>query len=238
MKTSHKALLAATGAMAVAACETTEEAVCRVPTAYERTVFATIVMGDEAGLATYVEPHHAELAERIEDLDPALAQQLFGYRFGDAAVKTVLIQPPLCVIDEQVSRDVRISYIFPDERYPAIQNLERPGFERGRSGIDHAACRFERVDGSWQIVDACLTTFGAYEPPEPEEDEVAEVDVVEEAAPSEDTASEAETLAEEIAEEINDALPSEDNADGDDIPAPVVEPAGESDDEAEEPSSE
>lgn len=218
MKSRHIALVVTAG-FAVAACETTQEATCRVPTQYEMGVFSSIVASDEASLAGYLSPRSEELAGRIEDMDPALQQQLFGYRFGDAAVKTVLIQPPLCVIDQRVSSTERITYIFPNERFSAIQNLERPGTEFGRAGIDHAACRFSMEDGNWALLDACMTTFGQWSPPEPEEPVVAIVEEV-----SEEAAAEAgeETAVEAVQDAVSEVPTSDD-----DVPAPVVEAADE-----------
>ena len=101
----------------------------------------------------------AATAARLRNLDPALEAQVFGQRMGDRSVRSVMMQPPLCLYDAEVSRGERITYVFPEGRFEGLQNPATSGPELGTPGFDHAACRFVEADGSWRLADACLTTF-------------------------------------------------------------------------------
>lgn len=148
---------------AVTACATTEPA-CRPATIAERDVFGDIVAHDEAGLADALAPSAQATAARLRALDPALEAQIFGSRMGDRSVRTVMMQPPLCLYDAEVSRNERITYVFPARRFEALQNPATPGPELGTPAVDHAACRFVQVNGQWRLADACLATFGPATP--------------------------------------------------------------------------
>jgi hypothetical protein len=144
-----------------AACTTTEPA-CREATAAERALFGAIVAHNEAGAADMMAA--TPQAERLRALDPAIEAQVFGARMGEPSVRTVLMQPPLCLYDEALSGTERVTYIFPAGRFEQLQNPDIPGAELGRAGLDHAACRFVSENGQWRLSDACLSTFAAQSP--------------------------------------------------------------------------
>lgn len=138
------------------ACATSEP-VCRPASGAERAAFGALISHNQTYLAELMAPG-AE-AEQVRRLDPRVEAQVFGQRMGDRAVRTVLMQPPLCVVDGSASNGQRISYVFPQARFTALQNAEIPGLERGVAGADHAACRYQQVNGEWRLADACLATF-------------------------------------------------------------------------------
>ncbi|WP_440958293.1 hypothetical protein ACFELO_13505 [Oceanicaulis sp. LC35] len=148
----------AVSALALTACATSEP-VCRPADAAERAAFGAVVAHDQARLAQLMAQGPA--AEQVRNLDPRIEAQVFGQRMGDAAVRTVLMQPPLCVVDGAASNGARISYVFPQARFEALQNVELEGLERGRPGLDHIACRYEETADGWRLSDACLSTFAA-----------------------------------------------------------------------------
>ncbi len=154
-------LIAAVGGLAAAACTTTEPT-CRTADSAERSLFGAIVAHDEAGAADMMA--NTPQAQRLRALDPAIEQQVFGARMGDRSVRTVLMQPPLCLYDQSVSTTERITYVFPEGRFEALQNADVAGAELGRAGVDHIACRFINEDGQWKLSDACLQTFGPQSP--------------------------------------------------------------------------
>ncbi len=155
-------LIAAIGGLAATACTTTEEPTCRTADAAERSLFGAIVAHDEARVADLMA--QTPQAQRLRAMDPAIEQQVFGQRMGDRSVRTVLMQPPLCLYDRAISDSERITYVFPEGRFESLQNIEVEGAELGRAGTDHIACRFTNVNGQWRLSDACLTTFGPQTP--------------------------------------------------------------------------
>lgn len=157
------ALFALASGLAVSAC-TTVEPVCRPATVTERDLFGAIVAHDEARVADAMAPSAAATAQRLRELDPALETQVFGHRMGDRSVRTVLMRPPLCLYDAEISRSEKITYVFGAGRFEALQNPEQPGAELGTPAVDHAACRFVQTDGQWQLSDACTTTFAPATP--------------------------------------------------------------------------
>jgi hypothetical protein len=148
-------LLAVTVGLCVSACETTGPE-CREATAYERSAFGAIIAHDEDRLASMMAPGAER--DRLSASDPNLEAQLFGQRMGDPSVRTVVMQPPLCVYDERAQSDSRISYIFANGRYDQLQDA---GVGFGEAGRDHARCRYELVNGEWKLADACVATFQA-----------------------------------------------------------------------------
>ncbi len=158
---SRPVLFAALAGFAAAACTTTEP-VCREASAAERALFGAIVAHDEARVADLMAP--TPQAQRLRALDPQIEQQVFGARMGDRSVRTVLMQPPLCLYDQALSSEERVTYVFPAGRFEALQNPEAPGAELGRAGSDHLACRFISENGQWRLSDACLGTFGPQTP--------------------------------------------------------------------------
>ena len=146
------------------ACTTTPEPSCRPASEAERQLFGHIVAHNEAALADAMAPGAAETAQRLRELDPALEAQVFGERMGDRSVRTVLMRPPLCVYDAEITRDEKIAYVFPAGRFEALQNPEQPGPELGTPAIDHAACRFVQVEGQWRLAAACTATFAPITP--------------------------------------------------------------------------
>lgn len=151
----------AIASLAVTACATSEP-VCRPADAAERALFGAVVAHDEARLAQLMAP--GPQADQVRSLDPQVEAQIFGQRMGEATVRTVLMQPPLCVVDGAAANGARISYVFPQARYDALQNAEIAGVETGRPGLDHIACRFEETAEGWRLSDACLTTFAPVQP--------------------------------------------------------------------------
>ena len=145
--------------LSLAACAT--EPVCREPGAAERALFTAIVAHDEDALAAGLSPSAGALKRRLGDLEdnPRLARQIFGLRMGEPSVRTVLMQPPVCVYDADGGRGDRLSFVMPSARFAALQDPNLEGAEVGRPGVDHAACRFEQVGEVWRLSDACLTTF-------------------------------------------------------------------------------
>lgn len=155
------ALLAGAG---LSACATTEPApiACRDATDAERALFGAMVAHDEARLADLMA--QGPDAARVRNLDPAVEAQVFGHRMGDRSVRTVLMQPPLCLWDETVSDTERYTYVFPAGRFEGLQNETIPGAELGRPAIDHARCTFIQQNGQWVLEDACLGTFAPVTP--------------------------------------------------------------------------
>ena len=152
------ALAATISGLAISACATTSPT-CREADAAERMAFGQIVAGHAGGLADSLPPESAALAERLRGEDPALRHQIFGQRMGDYSVRTVLMQPPLCVYEQSVSPTERISYVFPNGRF---QTLNPEGVTEARLGSparDHARCHFRLIDGQWRLTDACTSTF-------------------------------------------------------------------------------
>lgn len=158
---SSTALIAALAGLS-AACTATAEPECRDALATERALFGAIVAHNEAGAADMM----ADTAEarRLRALDPQIEAQVFGSRMGDRSVRTVLMSPPLCLYDEALSNDERVTYVFADGRLEALQNPEVEGVELGEPGYDYAACRFISEDGQWRLADACLATFAPASP--------------------------------------------------------------------------
>jgi hypothetical protein len=152
------ALVTAFAGLAVSACATTSPT-CREADAAERMAFGQIVAGHAGGLADALPPESAALAGRLRGEDPALRHQIFGQRMGDYSVRTVLMQPPLCVYEQPVSATERISYAFPEGRF---QTLNPEGTETANLGMparDHVRCHFRQIDGYWRLTDACTSTF-------------------------------------------------------------------------------
>ncbi len=147
--------------LALTACATSEP-VCRPADGMERATFGAVVAHDEARLAQLMA--QGPDAERVRTLDPQIEAQIFGQRMGDAAVRTVLMQPPLCVVDGAASNGARISHIFPQARFAALQNPDLEGLERGRPGLDHITCRYVETAEGWRLSDACLSTFAPVQP--------------------------------------------------------------------------
>jgi hypothetical protein len=154
-------LIAAIGGLAATAC-TTPEPVCREAGAAERSLFGAIVAHDEARVADLMAD--TPQAQRLRALDPQIEQQVFGQRMGDRSVRTVLMQPPLCLYDQALSGTERVTYVFPAGRFESLQNPDQPGAELGRAGVDHIACRFISENGQWRLSDACLQTFAPQTP--------------------------------------------------------------------------
>ena len=152
MTVSRSLLVALIAGVSVSACATTTT--CREANAYERSAFGAIVAHDEDRLASMMAPGSER--DRLRASDPRLEAQLFGQRMGDRSVRTIVMQPPLCVYDQSASSDTRISLIFPNGRFEQLQASEQ-GF--GIAGRDHARCRYENVGGEWRLADACLDTF-------------------------------------------------------------------------------
>lgn len=154
------ALLAGAG---LSACATTPAPVaCRDATAAERSLFGALVAHDEARLADLMV--EGPYAARVRNLDPAIESQVFGHRMGDRSVRTVLMQPPLCLWDEQVSDTERVTYVFPAGRFESLQNETFPGAELGVPAVDHARCTFVQENGQWALEDACTGTFAPMTP--------------------------------------------------------------------------
>lgn len=152
------ALAAAMSSLAVSACATTSPT-CREADAAERMAFGQIVAGHAGGLADSLPEESAALAGQLRGDDPALRHQIFGQRMGDYSVRTVLMQPPLCVYEQSVSPTERISYVFPNGRF---QTLNPEGSTEASLGVparDHARCHFRLIDGHWRLTDACTSTF-------------------------------------------------------------------------------
>lgn len=148
---------------ALSACATAERpAVCRDAAPEERAVFAALVAHDEARVADLMA--EGPDAARMRNLDPGIEARVFGARMGDRSVRTVLMQPPLCLWDEPVSDTERMTYVFPAGRFESLQNADLPGAELGRPAIDHARCTFIETDGRWVLEDACLATFAPLSP--------------------------------------------------------------------------
>ena len=131
--------------------------VCREATPAERALFGSIIAHDEARLASMMTA--TPEAGLVRDLDPVIEDQVFGRRMGDRSVRTVLMQPPLCLWDQTVSEVERVTYVFPAGRFESLQNETLPGAELGAPAYDHAACRFVNQAGAWTLADACLATF-------------------------------------------------------------------------------
>ena len=146
----------ALASIALTACATSQP-VCRPADPMERAAFGAVGAHDQARLAQLMA--QGPTADEVRALDPRIEAQVFGQRMGDTAVRTVLMQPPLCVVDGAVSNGARISYVFPQARFDALQNPDLEGLERGRPGQDHIACRYEETAEGWRLSDACLSTF-------------------------------------------------------------------------------
>ncbi len=145
-----------------AACTATAEPECREASASERALFGAIVAHNEAGAADMMAD--TAQARRLRALDPEIEAQVFGARMGDRSVRTVLMRPPLCLYDEALTNEERVTYVFPAGRFEQLQNPEVEGAELGVAGVDHAACRFVAQNGQWRLADACLATFAAAAP--------------------------------------------------------------------------
>ena len=154
MSVSRLATLALITGVSVTACATTPT--CREATLEERTAFGAIIAHDEDRLASMMVPGTPR--DRLRASDPRFESQLFGQRMGDASVRTIVMQPPLCIYDEAAGSNARISYVFPNGRFEQLQARDA-GF--GQPGRDHARCRYQRVDGEWKLADACIATFEA-----------------------------------------------------------------------------
>ncbi len=141
------------------ACTTTQSVSCRDADASERAVFAAIVSHDQNRVASLLAPQGSDTARRLRAQDPEVIAQVFGTRMGDRSVRSVLMRPPLCLIDEPMGSDARLTYVFPAGRFDALQNPGMTGLQTGEPGYDHAACRFVMENGQWRLADACLTTF-------------------------------------------------------------------------------
>ncbi len=154
-----RAIALGAAGLALSACAT--EPVCREPDSAERALFTAIVAHDEDALARALSPSAGALKRRLGALqdNPQLAAQVFGLRMGEPSVRTVLMQPPVCVYDADGGNGARLSFVMPSARFTALQDPGRAGAEVGRPGLDHAACRFEEVGDVWRLTDACLTTF-------------------------------------------------------------------------------
>ena len=154
MSISRSAFLALITGISVTACAT--GANCREASPAERMAFGAIIAHDEDRLASMMAPGDAR--NRLAASDPVLEAQIFGQRMGDPSVRTIVMQPPLCVYDEAAGSNARTSYIFQNGRLEQLQAREA-GF--GEPGRDHAKCQFQRVDGQWKLADACVATFQA-----------------------------------------------------------------------------
>lgn len=147
----------------LSACATTPAPVaCRDATDAERALFGSIVAHDEARVADLMV--EGPEAARVRNLDPEIEAQVFGHRMGDRSVRTVLMQPPLCLWDEQLSDSERVTYVFPAGRFEGLQNETLPGVELGTPGVDHARCTFVQENGQWTLEDACTGTFAPVTP--------------------------------------------------------------------------
>ena len=152
------ALVTAICGLAVSACATTPPT-CREADAAERAAFGQIVAGHAGGLADALPPESAAIAERLCGEDPALRHQIFGQRMGDYSVRTVLMQPPLCVYEQSVSSTERVSYVFPQGRFQTLNPEGSTEASFGMPARDHARCHFRLIDGQWRLTDACTSTF-------------------------------------------------------------------------------
>jgi len=152
------ALITAVCGLAVSACATTSP-VCREADAAERMAFGQIVAGHPGGLADSLPAESAALADRLRAEDPALRNQIFGQRMGDYSVRTVLMQPPLCVYEQAVSPTERVSYVFPQGRFQSLNPEGTAEASLGMPARDHARCHFRLIDGQWRLTDACSSTF-------------------------------------------------------------------------------
>ena len=154
--TRRLALVAVLG-LTLAACATPAEPVCRPLSPSEHVLFAAIVAHDEARVADLTSDPSA--SARLARLDPEIERQVFGARMGDPSVRTVLMQPPLCVVDVALDRSQQLGHVFPTARFGALQNPELEGLETGRPGVETASCLYRREGEAWRIADACLSTF-------------------------------------------------------------------------------
>lgn len=151
------ALITALSGLAVSACATTP--VCREADPAERMAFGQIVAGHPGGLADTLPAESAALAARLREGDAALRNQIFGQRMGDYSVRSVLMQPPLCVYEQPVSSTERISYVFPNGRFQTLNPEGTTEASLGMPARDHARCHFRLIDGQWRLTDACTSTF-------------------------------------------------------------------------------
>lgn len=157
---------AALAGFVLTACAT-EPPQCREASQGERDLFGVFVAGDAVRLADTIAPADPALAGELRDMDPDIRRQIFGERMGDRSVRSVLMSdPPLCLYDQQVSETERITYAFPEGRFQSLHPEGQLEFNPGRPGVDSIACRFETVNESWVLSDACLQTFAP--PPEPQ----------------------------------------------------------------------
>lgn len=141
------------------ACATTQSVSCRDADASERAAFAAIVTHDQNRLAGLLAAEGSDTARRLRAEDPAVLAQVFGARMNERSVRTVLMGPPLCLVDEPAVNNARLTYVFPAGRFDALQNPGMTGLQTGEPGRDHAACRFVMENGQWRLADACLSTF-------------------------------------------------------------------------------
>lgn len=153
----RSAPLAIAAGLLASACATTPE--CREASEGERQLLGLFIAADANRIADSLSPNAAQLQSDLRDMDPELRNQIFGQRMGDRSVRTVLMQPPLCLYDQDVSAGQRITYIFPEGRFQSQHPVGQTEFNPGRPGVDYAACRFENLDGRWTLADACLETF-------------------------------------------------------------------------------
>lgn len=132
---------------------------CRAATTSERAVFGAIVAHDEAAAANMMAD--TWYAGRIRAVDVEVRDRVFGQRIGDPSVRTVLMQPPLCMFDADAVGDERTTYVFARDRFDALQDDETEGVDLGALGVDYVACRYVRQEGRWLLADACLSSFEA-----------------------------------------------------------------------------
>ncbi|MEQ8435438.1 MAG: hypothetical protein RIA71_14495 [Oceanicaulis sp.] len=162
-RTSRLTLGAIIAAAGLSACATTPAPIaCRDATPAERDLFGAMVAHDEARVADLMA--EGPQAARVRNLDPAIEAQVFGFRMGDRSVRTVLMQPPLCLWDEEISDTQRVTYVFPQGRFQSLQNETVPGAEIGTPAVDHARCSFVQENGQWVLEDACTGTFAPVTP--------------------------------------------------------------------------
>jgi hypothetical protein len=156
--------LAAAALASACTTTTTPSLSCRDADASERAAFAAIVTHDQNRLAGMLAADGAETARSLREDDPAVFAQVFGARMNDRSVRTVLMRPPLCLVDEPATETSRLTYVFPAGRFDALQNPGMTGLQTGEPGRDHAACRFVMENGQWRLADACLATFQPRQP--------------------------------------------------------------------------
>jgi hypothetical protein len=135
---------------------------CRDAVAYERAVFGAIVAHNSSGAADMMV--NTDQSRRLRSRDTAVMAQVFGSSMSEPSLRSVLLQPPLCLYDQTISDGQRMTYVFPRGRFAELQDPAIPGAELGLAAVDHIACRFAVQGGQWLVEDACLSTF-APQPP-------------------------------------------------------------------------